>query len=127
MRGDFADLRPSPTALPTDKGEFCVCLLQALGTGSSWISPFSHTSWSLQKARKRQQLGRSVREDEGKHLVHINVSALRPEQVIDLSTLERQPPHLLFTCSPLTHLHQPTATSRLPASPPPTPPSQQRF
>ena len=75
---------------PADHVQFAFWVLQAIGRGSHFTSPFLHVTRDLQVALKWQGLGRRVRNDNTNYLVRINRTLLDPGRVVDMSTKARQ-------------------------------------
>ena len=72
--------------------KFAFWVLEAIGKGSTYESPFLHTTRELQVAIKWQRLGRLARKDYGNYLIRINRFAIDPECVVDMSTKVRPNP-----------------------------------
>ena len=90
-----------------DANNFAYWVLQAIGRGSSHVSPFLHTTRVLQVAKNWQQLGRTARGDMRNYLVRINRAALDPARVVDMSTKARQDLPRLAASSPTARVAPP--------------------
>ena len=95
MRGDGDDLVP-PGNLDmmmnikqNNEQTFVGILLESIGEGSHFKSPFLHTSTRLSTAIKWLNLGRTNRSDSN-YLVRIKRDTLPPECVIDMSSQASQ-------------------------------------